>query len=159
MWHTYITQNFTYLHVQYFTVSSSKHILSFSGLNKHTSKYSVNKCEFLSKWNKCHKPLTWERDGGEWGSGCVVLSCWLGLNHDNHAYYELSAVYKYGFYQSKMKDCCYFQISAAFLCIIWTWKKWVFWRRVTIGKKTSYIYYSILILVYTLWAPIISEPK
>ena len=22
-------------------------------------------------------------DGGEWVSGCVVLSCWLGLNHDS----------------------------------------------------------------------------
>ena len=39
---------------------------------------STHKFYLLSRFSS---PSHWEQQG-EWGSGCVVLSCWLGLNHD-----------------------------------------------------------------------------
>jgi len=87
MWHAYITQNFTYLHVQYFTVSSIKHRLSFFGLI-NIDQNTVSTLQNFFQYE---------------------------ISAINHAYYELSPLYKHRVYKSKMKDCCSFQIPAAFL--------------------------------------------
>lgn len=137
MWHTYIIQNFTYLHVQYFFVSSNKHTLSFLGLitiDQNTVSTNVN---FFQN----------------------------EASAINHEYCELFPVYKYGFYQSKMKDWCSFRILLAFLCNMWTWKnEWLNSKRIL--KKSHHwkenklhTQYPILVLAYSLWVPITYEAK
>lgn len=44
------------------------------GTDNHRSKYSVNKCEFLSKWGKCHKPWVL------WVVSCVEI--WILLKQN-----------------------------------------------------------------------------
>lgn len=84
----YIIQNFTYLRVQYFTVSSSKHTLSLLGLINIDQNIVSNVNFFQNE-----------------------------ISAINQVYYELSPVYKYGFYHSKMKEWCSFQILLHF-CVI-----------------------------------------
>ena len=103
--------------------------------------------------------------GGEWGSGCMVLSCWLGLNHDKclcksyriisnitflppYLHYLKMNIRKYcvhSFYLQWHKKLTYiFMICLKF----WTFLRlWFDWPPIGISchlrcPKTSHILYS-----------------
>ena len=77
-------------------VSSLSILLNSSYLNPRVLPFSF--------WFSSPIPLSW---GGEWVSGCVVLSCWLGLNQDTYLHITEQK------YARSDEACLWYQIEQA----------------------------------------------